>query len=220
MCVTKQPWDITKDMFLSLGEVETLLTLVRSAEAAAEPEQAISARIDRLIVECLLFSGLRSSEFCKLRLADTPEGQSRPSFQVAGRNAREVFLPSRLSELIRAYAEEVRPGLLPECADHEDGALPFLYHERRRPYERTGLYRRVVSILDRAGLGDRASVQLLRHTYGYLAYLRTGGNLVFVQRQLGHAHPMVTMVYADLVPESYEELASRVGDDATLTPNH
>ena len=50
-------------------------------------------------------------------------------------------------------------------------------------------------------------MQLLRHTYGYLAYLRTGGNLLFTQRQLGHAHPIVTSIYAKFVPESYSELA-------------
>jgi integrase len=68
----------------------------------------------------------------------------------------------------------------------------------------------VVKVLTEAGLGDRASVQLLRHTYGYLAYLRTGGNLLFVQRQLGHAHPRITSVYAKFVDESYPDLAERL----------
>jgi integrase/recombinase XerD len=92
-----------------------------------------------------------------------------------------------------------------------DVSARLLYHERRRPYERTGLYRRIVRILTEAGLGSRASVQLLRHTYGYLAYLRTGGNLLFVQRQLGHAHPMVTSIYAKFVDESYAAMAEGVG---------
>ena len=50
------------------------------------------------------------------------------------------------------------------------------------------------------------------------AYLRTGGNLLFVQRQLGHAHPMVTSIYAQFVDESYAALADRVmgDDDAVL----
>ncbi|MFQ5503069.1 MAG: hypothetical protein ACE5EQ_12370, partial [Phycisphaerae bacterium] len=60
--------------------------------------------------------------------------------------------------------------------------------------------------------GNRASVQLLRHTYGYLAYLQTGGNLLFVQRQLGHAHPMITAIYAQFVEEDYSDLANRVSD--------
>jgi integrase len=91
--------------------------------------------------------------------------------------------------------------------DPGDPTQPLVYGERRNPIERTGLYRRVVRVLEAVGLGDRASVQLLRHTYGYLAYLSTGGNLLFVQRQLGHAHPMVTSIYAQFVDEPYGALA-------------
>ena len=93
-----------------------------------------------------------------------------------------------------------------------------MFNERRQPYERTGLYRRVVRILTAAGLKDRASVQLLRHTYGYLAYLKTGGNLLFVQRQLGHAHPMVTVVYARFVDESYADMANMIRQAASSQP--
>ena len=92
----------------------------------------------------------------------------------------------------------------------DSGKQPLLINDRGRPFDRTSLYRRVVRILEAVGLGDRASVQLLRHTYGYLAYKRSGGNLLFVQRQMGHAHPMVTSVYAQFVEESYAEIANRV----------
>ena len=81
---------------------------------------------------------------------------------------------------------------------------------RGNAYDRTALYRRVVRILTAHGLRDRASVQLLRHSYGYLAYLGTGGNLLFVQKQLGHAHPMVTAIYADFVTFDEAALADRV----------
>ena len=108
----------------------------------------------------------------------------------------------------------MRPRLVPDDVDEDDPGQPLVFNERRRAYERTGLYRRVVRILKDAGLGERASVQLLRHTYGYLAYRRTGGNLLFVQRQLGHAHPMITSIYAQFADERYDELANRVyGDD-------
>jgi integrase len=94
--------------------------------------------------------------------------------------------------------------------DPNDLTKPLLFSEQRRSFDRTSLYRRVVRILTDFGLGERASVQLLRHTYGYLAYLRTGGNLLFVQRQLGHSHPATTSMYAELVDESYADLAERV----------
>ena len=204
----RSPWEITREMFLSTQEVDRLLDSVRSQAKSLSGNEGAAARLDQLIIEALLFSGLRNSEFCALRLADTPVVHGRSVLDVRGERA--VHIPSDTSDLIRRYAREVRPLFLPEGIDPADPGQPLVFNERRRPFERTGLYRRVVRILSACGLESRASVQLLRHTYGYLAYLRTGGNLLFVQRQLGHAHPMVTMVYAQFVDESYDELAGRV----------
>ncbi len=212
----REPWKITRAMFLAAGEAERLLGHVRDAAVRARGRDWLPARLDQFIIEGLLFSGLRNSEFCRLRLADADIADGGPVFRVRGRGAEErtVHLPSSFGRLVEHWVGDVRPALLPDGISPQDGSQPLVLNERRRPYERTGLYRRVVRILTDAGLGDRASVQLLRHTYGYLAYLRTGGNLLFVQRQLGHAHPMVTSIYAQFVDESYAALADRVmGDD-------
>ena len=120
-----------------------------------------------------------------------------------------------MSDLVRSFVHESRPALLPPGVDPLDLRQPLVYSEHRRPLERTGLYRRVVRVLSAAGLADRASVQLLRHTYGYLAYLRSHGNLLFVQRQLGHAHPMVTSIYAQFVDESYEAIAEQLYEEGS-----
>jgi integrase len=112
--------------------------------------------------------------------------------------------------LIESFVRNVRPETLPQGVSANDTAQPLIFNERGRPYERTNLYRRVVRILTAAGFADRASVQLLRHTYGNLAYKRTRGNLLFVQRQLGHAHPMVTAIYEQFVEFSYSGLADEV----------
>jgi integrase/recombinase XerD len=141
-------------------------------------------------------------------------------FVVAGtpREDRTVYVPVSLSRLVRQYVADVRPRLLPDGVSPRDHSQPLLINERGRPYERTNLYRRVVRILTEAGFGDRASVQFLRHTYGYLAYKRTGGNLLFVQRQLGHAHPMVTAIYEQFVEQSYAELADVTARAAVQKP--
>jgi integrase/recombinase XerD len=160
-----------------------------------------------------LFSGLRNSELCHLRLADTIAGAGRSVFVVQGtpRQDRTVYVPQAVSDLVEDYVGDARRSSLPDGVAPDDVAQPLIFNERRRPFERTGLYRRVVRILQAAGFGQRASVQLLRHTYGYLAYKRSGGNLLFVQRQLGHAHPMVTSVYAQFVEEDYNRIADLVG---------
>jgi len=206
--MARLPWAITREMFLSLDEVEALLAHVRKrAEAGGQTEF-----LDRLIVEVMLFSGLRNSEFCGLRLGDAILDRADAMLAIRGMDeaGRTVHLPTAIGDLLSRYTSQIRSTLLPQGVGPEDPDQALVFHERRRPFERTGLYRRVVRILTAAGLAERASVQLLRHTYGYLAYLRTGGNLLFVQRQLGHAHPMVTSIYAQFVDESYAGLAERV----------
>jgi site-specific recombinase XerD len=234
MHMTRQPWDITPDMFLQPHEVDRLLAAVRTAETAAADADRPAAALDRLIVEVLLFAGLRTSEFCRLRLADTSVATGTPNLYVrpAGRDrtapphraadrgddpaaGRTVWLPADVDALIRDFVRRHRPALLSRGTRPDDLQQPLAVNERGHAFERTGLYRRVVRILSAAGLAERASVQLLRHTYGYLAYLRTGGNLLFVQRQLGHAHPMITTVYAQLVTEDYAALAARVAAAST-----
>lgn len=204
----EESWRLTKASFLSEEEVALLLKAVRERDRLGREQPVFLA--DRLIIEGLLFSGLRNSEFCSLRLGGTAAVRKESVFVVEGtpKQDRTVHVPDFVSELVRRYARDVRPGLLRAESDSGDVSLPLLVNERGRPYERTGLYRRVLRILSDAGFGARASVQLLRHTYGYLAYKQSGGNLLFVQRQLGHAHPMVTAVYAEFVEFPPEQLAN------------
>jgi site-specific recombinase XerD len=199
-------------MFLDEKEASRLLAYVRKKDHEATSDCQAAAVMDRVIVETLLLSGLRNSEFCRLRVADTPIGQKRPVLIVSGepRERREVHIPQSLGDLIARYVHTVRPRLLPDHIPQTDLDQPLILNDRKRPYERTNLYRRVVRILNSAGFAEKASVQLLRHSYGYLAYKRTGGNLLFVQRQLGHAHCMVTAIYDEFVPFDYATLANIV----------
>ena len=169
----------------------------------------------------LVLSGLRNSEFCRLTLGDFRREDDGWCFVVRARGdlRRTVYIARTVGGLMSEYVEGLRPRLLRPGVDSRDCGQPLVINERGRPFDRTGLYRRVVRILTEAGFGERASVQLLRHTYGYLAYLRTGGNLLFVQRQLGHAHPRITSVYAQLVEESYPELAERVATAIDCRPD-
>lgn len=209
------PWEVTREMFLSEAEVDRLTRHL--ADRAADPDD-VAAQVDRLVIAGLLYSGLRNSEFCGLRVADTIVGTGESVFVVHGtpRQDRTVHVPRHVSELVRKYVQHIRPCLTTHKT--RDRSQPLILNERGRAYERTGLYRRVVKILTAAGLGERASVQLLRHTYGYLAYRRTGGNLLFIQQQMGHAHPMVSSVYAKFVDEDYAALANRIACDVPVQP--
>jgi integrase/recombinase XerD len=203
---------ITPEKVLSEIESDALVSLVRHQVRSATADKLDSSRLDELIIMALLSSGLRNSEFCALLLDDTIVGTGVSTFMVRrpASRKRTIFVPREVSTLVLEFVKTVRPRFLPAGTAPDDRTQPLLMNEHRRPFDRTSLYRRVVKILTEAGLGERANVQLLRHTYGYLAYMRTGGNLLFVQRQLGHAHPATTSMYAKLVDESYSDLAERI----------
>ncbi|MDB5334680.1 MAG: xerD 2 [Planctomycetaceae bacterium] len=211
----RDTWALTRDMFLSEEEVDAIRGSIRQRLTDVESPAWCSAKTDELIFEVLTFSGIRNSEFCHLRVRDVPPALKQPVLQVAEtpRQDRIVAIPQSLAELIRDYVRKVRPQLLHDSIPVKDVDQPLALNDRGRPFDRTTLYRRVVKILTAAGFETRASVQLLRHTYGYLAYKRTRGNLLFVQQQLGHAHPMVTAVYAEFVEFSHSELANLVAGE-------
>ena len=206
----RQPWTLTPEMFLDEKEVTRLLRSVRQAAQHAPDTEVAGRCLDRVLIECLLFTGMRNSELCTLRVEDVKPARGSATAAIRGPRGkidRTIHLPAALASLLRKYVSRTRPILAERAAKP---AVTFIVNERGNAYDRTALYRRVVRILTDADLASRASVQLLRHTYGYLAYLRTGGNLLFVQRQLGHAHPIVTSIYAQFVPEDGGELADRV----------
>src|SRR5262249_25175954 len=153
--------------FLSEDEVDALLGHLSRRGAQAGPGGRVP-RAGEGIIPAPLFSGLRNSEVCGLALATTGIGTSPSPVPGAGTppEERDVFVPRELRELVGRFVKEVRPNLLGEGISPRDLSQPLVMNEGGRPYERTGLYRRVVRILTEAGLRERASVQLLRHTYG------------------------------------------------------
>ncbi|MBI1348436.1 tyrosine-type recombinase/integrase [bacterium] len=212
--MSRQPWQITRDMFLSETEVGALLQHVRCFHESGSGRDRMTAIVDGLIIELLLFSGIKNTEFCRLRVEDfqCADGVAVLNVHETLQNTRQVYLPTWLVQRLSWYVTEVRPQLVSKSTTASLTSQDALFvNERGNAYERTALYRRVLRILTAAGLGERASVQLLRHTYGYLAYKQTGGNLLFVQKQLGHAHPMVTAIYAQFVEEDPCAIADVVG---------
>ncbi len=199
----REPWVVTREMFLSWEEQNRLLDFLERIES--QPDVGI----DPLIVRVLLFSGLKTSEFCRLRVEDFAQSKSESALIVSGtpREDRKVYIPRVLGIEIDQYRRKIRPGMLHSSVNPRDSDQPLFVNDRGKGFDRTTLYRRVVRVLTDAGLGKRASVQLLRHTYGFRAYCSTGGNLLFIQRQMGHAHPMVSSVYAEFANEDYAEMA-------------
>jgi len=83
--MTRLPWTITAEMFLSETEVERLLARVRGTHRSSPRTDHPTAVLDRVIIELLLFSGLRTSECCGCK----PNGLHTPLAQRPDTGVRE-----------------------------------------------------------------------------------------------------------------------------------
>ena len=116
--MVKTPWVLTRDMFLAEQEVNDLKAfLQRQLEAAAADEQHAAAT-DQVIIQGLVYSGLRNSEFCRLRVVDTILGIGESVFRVVvigviltvskilhhfGRSIEDVFRRHQGSRMTRRF---------------------------------------------------------------------------------------------------------------------
>lgn len=151
--------------------------------AAARPEVAI-------VLETLLDTGLRIGEALDVRFGDVAGGL----IHVRGKGGHERGVPygRRLEADLRRYVGSVRPRaeLTPE------GHL-FL-STAGRPMTRELVYQAMRRIGARADFGrTRVSPHTCRHTFA-LAFLRNGGNVLALQRILGHSDLAMVRRYVEL----------------------
>ena len=112
------------------------------------------------------------------------------------------FLKSTLRSLLRSYLVERR-----RRGDGECRAL-FLSNRRERLCERQ-VARRLQYWLKAAGIDKKLGPHALRHTFATHLYSRTGDILV-VQRALGHRDLSTTQVYTHLVDGALEDALERL----------
>lgn len=187
------------------GEMLRLRDLVRSENVR-----------DWAIFMLLLDTGMRTGELCQLHLADVhwdrEEVVIRPEISKNHRG-RTIPLSGSLSALRKYRA------LRSDASDHCPNLFLAFYstpvysgsprHDKRRatrslqlsraPLTRVGLYQLVAKWGRLAGITEaRCSPHTFRHFFA-TEYLRNGGNIVVLQRILGHSRLDVTERYLRVV---------------------
>lgn len=178
---------------LSEQEVEELL-------AASEGEDARSLR-DRAMLEVLYATGIRISELVNLSLGDIDFDSAL--LRVFGKGSKERIVPIgryALDALTSWYGASGRVTFVPlRWANREDANAVFLSSRGRR-MNRQGAWVAVHAVAERAGLGDRVSPHVLRHSFA-THLLGHGADIRVVQELLGHASITTTQVYTKVSPE-------------------
>lgn len=157
-----------------------------------DPRTATGLR-NLAVVSVLLDTGLRASELCHLRLADLNLATGEVCV-LGGKGAKDrvVALGRRSRDVVARYVRVFR-----HAGDVAAGPnAPLFLSHRGRPLKREALARIVAQIGRRAGV-DPLYPHRFRHTFG-VAYLRAGGDVLTLQRILGHTTLVMVNHYLHL----------------------
>lgn len=186
--------------FLDAGELRMLL---EAAEASGPRDLAL--------VVLMAYAGLRVSEACRLRFGDVGE---RQILVRQGKGGKDRLLPvhprvRRALEALRLFyisRSEVPHLTSPHIASPYvfPGATPGL------PLTTRAAEYSIEALCAAAGIPrEKAHPHTLRHTFA-TNLLRKTGNLILVQRSLGHSSVSTTQVYTHLVFDDLEEAVGQL----------
>jgi integrase/recombinase XerD len=143
---------------------------------------------DRAILVTLVDTGLRASELCELALRDYDQTHARLTVRHGkGDKIRTVYLGDTAQHAVWRYLTE-RP--------NEKLDAPLFTSLRSRPLNRDSLLHLIMRIAQRAGVNN-ANVHRFRHTFA-INFLRNGGNMLELQRLLGHESMQTLQIYVTL----------------------
>lgn len=143
-----------------------------------------------LLLQTLLETGARVSEFVRLRVEDTSFAERIIVVQRGkGGKRREIPIRRELAQLLQLFIGTRRAGPLFQSREKGNGTMPYVYTRQR-------IGQIVREIAHLSGVRKRIYPHLLRHTMA-TKLLFLGMELTDVQRFLGHETITTTRLYAE-----------------------
>lgn len=155
---------------------------------------------ERLIVELLVYTGIRVSELCSIRTQDMNlENKTLKIRSGKGDKDRLVVFSERVIPDLKLYMMETR-----EKRKRNDFLFPTSKSRRVSPVTIERVIREVVK---RSGISKKVTPHTFRHTFA-TTLLRNGADLRIIQELLGHASISTTQIYTHV-----DDRALRLGYD-------
>ena len=166
-------------VYLTIGEMRELI------------DTAIDVR-DRIVVRMLYATGVRVSELINIRRSDIDF--DRQTVMVFGKGAKErmVLIPSDMVNDLRHY-----------CDCEGLGESDRLLELTPRTVQRN-----IKVLARRAGITKNVTPHKLRHSFA-THMLQNGGNVVAIQKLLGHASLNTTQIYTHYNVDDLKEMYGR-----------
>ena len=180
--------------FLTVSQVTALLEAPDRQRATPEGIR------DKAMLTLMYASGLRASEVVSLRLENVDPNAG--FLRVLGKGSKERVVPVADAALgvLKEYMEAARPGFLKKKVTNA-----LFLSRLGKPITRQTLWNRVRYWALAAGIEERISPHMLRHSFaGHL--LAGGADLRAVQAMLGHADIATTQIYTHVTPERLREI--------------
>lgn len=133
---------------------------------------------DRAVVLTLLYTGVRVSELCDIKLKYIDFLINHLKIIGKGGKVREVPLKTEVVEAIRDY--------LPERASNKFADSEYLFLGQRGPFQRDAVNTLLERIGDKAGLDVRLKPHTFRHTF-CTRLVKKGVPLPIISKLAGHA---------------------------------
>ncbi|BAB66460.1 site-specific tyrosine recombinase/integron integrase [Sulfurisphaera tokodaii] len=161
-----------------------------SEEEIVKIKENVKKLKDRLLIQLLLDTGLRSKELLSIKKSDI-NIERRYIIVRNTKNGEEriVFFTEETARLLKSYLRNI-----------EDNGILFnmTYH---------ALYRKLKRLGKKLGIDLRPHI--LRHTFATQA-IRKGMPLPVVQKLLGHKDIRTTQIYTHLVTEDLQEIYKKI----------
>lgn len=200
------------DKYLTIEQVNILRQLVCSEAEQARQNGSRRGLVNWLLIELMLETGLRAEEICCLQLRDMPTGHGKDIIQVRhgkGDVYRTVNIKQSMKDKIAEYIRLCRKGAKPgsplfvsewgmrllRCRVGRKGKIE-IHSERTARLSYHELYMRIRRIGKRAGI-EGLYPHKFRHSFATFCY-KTGKDLRYTQRQMGHSRPEITARYAQV----------------------
>lgn len=177
--------DKSLDAELPKRKSEKKLPCVLSKEEVARLLDATESLRDRLALELVYSSGLRSEEVVNLTVIDIdPDRMLIRVRQSKGKKDRDVTLSKVVLNRLREYVRIHRPVhyIFPSTT------------EANTPLHTSTIRKKLMKAKKKAGITKPGSLHLLRHSYA-THLLEAGYDLRTIQKLLGHTQLSTTMVY-------------------------
>ena len=160
-------------------------------------------RHDEVCWELILLVGfntsLRVSDFRRFKVGDL-RGKDYAQMQAkkTGKEARVLINPQARKEINRLLSGRKADEYIFQSRIHDQAT------HKAKPISRQRCYQIIRGIAEQAGIEERIGCHTLRKTFGYHYYKMTG-DVVSLQRILGHSFQRETLVYIGVIQENIDE---------------